>query len=62
MRPRRAGRLPIGLGTMVADQGISVGSRQPYPVTSRVAAGQINHDRVSQLVQALVFWVARDLT
>jgi len=47
---------------MVADQGISVGSRQPYPVTSRVAAGQINHDRVSQLVQALVFWVARDLT
>ncbi len=36
-------------------------SYQPAPV-DHVAAGQINHDRVSQLVQALVFWVARDLT
>jgi hypothetical protein len=28
----------------------------------RAMIEQINHDRVSQLVQALVFWVTKDLT
>jgi hypothetical protein len=36
-------------------------SYQPAPI-DRVAIEQISHDRVSQLVQALVFWVTRDLT
>ena len=36
-------------------------SYQPGPA-DRVMIEQINHLRVSQLVQALVFWVSRDLT
>jgi hypothetical protein len=36
-------------------------SYQPGPA-DHVRIEQINHDRVSQLVQALVFWVTRDLT
>ena len=34
---------------------------QPAPV-DHVAIEQVSHERVSQLVQALVFWVTRDLT
>jgi hypothetical protein len=36
-------------------------SYQPGPA-DRVMIEQINHDRVSQLVQALLFWVTKDLT
>jgi hypothetical protein len=36
-------------------------SYQPGPA-DHVRIEQINHDRASQLVQALLFWVARDLT
>ena len=36
-------------------------SYQPGPA-DHVRIEQINHDRVSQLVQALIFWVTRDLT
>jgi hypothetical protein len=34
---------------------------QPSPV-DHVAIEQVSRDRVSQVVQALVFWVTRDLT